>query len=503
MRIKIDPVTRIEGHLSVSLEVEDGKVAAAYCAGTMFRGFELILRGRDPLDATQITQRICGVCPVSHGIAASLALEEALGAQPSENGRLLRNLILGANYIQSHILHFYHLSALDFVDITAVAAYTGRDPLLVAVRDWVKAQLTRKVINPAAPFLPRYDGDYIKDPDINIGAIHHYLQALQMRSLAHEMLAIFGGKAPHVAALVAGGVTATATVDKIEAYRSRLSELRTFIDEAYIPDVVAVAKAYPQYAALGRGPSTLLSYGVFPQDSQGSSKLLVPGVYADGQVQPLDASRISQDTGHSWFSSASGAHPTNGRTDPAPAKADAYSWVKAPRYDGAVVEVGPLARVVVTHLSGANPSLSALLTGALTELSLPLDAVFSVLGRHLARALECKLVAEACDSWLEALQPGQPSVSPAYVIPQSANGAGLMEAPRGALGHWVSIANQVIEHYECVVPTTWNCSPRDDRGQPGAIEQALVGVPVADKENPLEAMRVVRSFDPCLACAVH
>jgi Ni,Fe-hydrogenase I large subunit len=503
MKVNIDPVTRLEGHLSVSLEVEGGKVASASCAGTMFRGFEFILRGRDPLDATQITQRICGVCPVSHGIASSLALEQALSVQPPTNGRLLRNLILGANFIQSDILHFYHLSALDFVDITAITQYKGRDSLLVSVRDWVNDQLQHKTINPAAPFLPRYEGDYITDPEINIGAIQHYLQALRMRSLAHEMVAVFGGKIPHVAALVTGGVTSIPTVEGIEAYRSRLRDLRTFIDEAYLPDLVAVAKAYPQYASLGRGPGNLLSYGGFPEDAGNQKNLLTAGVYEDGKVTPLDLTKIKQDSTYSWYKAGRGAHPAQEETSPAPDKKNAYSWVKAPRYDDTVMEVGPLARVVITHLSGTNPALSDLLTGTLTTLGLSLDAMFSVLGRHLARALECKLVAERCEAWLDDLQPNQAAIFQGYKLPQSASGVGLVEAPRGALGHWITISDRVISHYECVVPTTWNCSPRDEQGRPGAVEQSLVGVPVANKDNPIEAMRVVRSFDPCLACAVH
>jgi Ni,Fe-hydrogenase I large subunit len=502
MRINVDPVTRIEGHLSVSLDIVDGRVSAAYCSGTMFRGFEAIVSGRDPLDAVQITQRICGVCPVSHGIASSLALEAALGIVVPDNGRLLRNLILGANYLQSAILHFYILSALDFVDITAIAGYTGRDPRLVAVRDWVKAELQRKSLHPAAPFLPRYTGDYIPDADVNIGAIDHYLQALHMRELAHEMVALFGGKIPHVAALVVGGVTSTPTVDRIEAYRARLQELQAFINEAYLPDVVAVAKAYPQYFQVGKGPSTYLSYGGFPENADRSNNWMPAGVYRDGQVAPLDPGKITEDTGHAWFKSASGLHPSRGQTDLAPDKADAYSWVKAPRYAGEVVEVGPLARVLVAHASGSNPALSNMLSTSLSALGLTEEALFSVLGRHLARAIECKLLADRIETWLDALRPSAPSCQP-YHIPKTGAGAGLMEAPRGALGHWVEVADGLVKRYQCVVPTTWNCSPRDDRGQPGAVEQSLAGVAIADRDSPIEAMRVVRAFDPCLACAVH
>lgn len=503
MKITIDPVTRLEGHLSVSLEVQDGRVSSAYCAGTMFRGFELILQGRDPFDAPQITQRICGVCPVSHGIASSLCIEDSLGVQPSENGRLLRNLILGANYIQSHIIHFYHLSALDFIDIKAILTYTGNDPALLNIRNWAKSELQNKTINPVAPFLPRFEGNYIADPEINIGAINHYLQALRIRTVAHEMVSIFGGKIPHVASLVPGGVTSIPTVDKIEAYRTRLKELQAFINGPYLQDVIAVAQAFPEYFGTGKGPNVLLTYGGFPLDSAGQDKMFSAGVYRSGELLPLDATKILEFTQYSWLSSPTGLHPASGETAPEPDKPGAYSWVKAPRYDNNVVEVGPVARVLVTHQSGKNPALSTLLTRTLSNLDLSIGQLTSTLGRHLVRVLESKMVAEQCEAWLDQLQTGVPGISQEYKVPKSASGMGLMDAPRGALGHWISIEDSLISHYECVVPTTWNCSPRDDQGRPGAVEQALEGLQIADRENPIEALRVIHSYDPCLACAVH
>lgn len=503
MRITIDPVTRIEGHLSISLDIVDDRVRAAYSAGTMFRGFEKILEGRDPMDAIQITQRICGVCPVDHGVASSMCLEAALGLTPPENGRLLRNLVLGVSFVQSHILHFYQLAALDFVDIAAVLAYGGSDQQLLSLRDWAKAEVEIRKANAVAPFLPRYDGDYLTDPDTNLGAISHYLQALEMHRLAMEMLAIFGGKAPHLSGLVPGGVARVPTIDTVEAFRSRLRQIQAFITGAYLPDLLAVAQAYPEYFEIGRGPGRLLAYGVFPEDSADKKRLLGGGLYRNGSVSPLDAGKIREDTKFSWAGNATGLHPSRGRTSPIPNKPDAYSWVKAPRYDGEVVEVGPLARVMVTHAGGSNPALSALLKASLQQLGKTPDAMFSVLGRHLARAVECKIVADRCEAWLDQLRIDAPASSRDYKIPASASGVGLSEAARGALGHWIDISNRVIGHYECVVPTTWNCSPRDDRGQPGAVEQALEGVSIADRGNPIEAVRVVRSFDPCLACAVH
>jgi Ni,Fe-hydrogenase I large subunit len=468
----------------------------------MFRGFEMILRDRDPLDAVQITQRICGVCPVSHGIAASMALEDAMRLQVPENGRILRNLILGANYIQSDIVHFYQLSALDFVDITAILSYKGGDSKLAALRDWMQAEQAGNTLSPAAPFLPRYDGGYITDPETNIQVIAHYLQGLQMRALAHEMGAVFAGKLPHVPALIAGGVTATPDALRIETFRARLLELQRFIEMVYLPDVIAVAKAFPEFFSIGRGPGNLLSYGNFPEDA-GGKKLLAAGVVMGGKLGAVDLNKLREDVEYSWFSSRSGLHPSRGENIPSPDKAGAYSWVKAPRYGDTVMEVGPLARVLITQAGGGNPRLAALLDQTLLKLGVSREQLVSTMGRHVARAVECQMIAERMNAWLDQLKPGQPVVLPPAAIPSSASGVGLMEAPRGALGHWVDIRGKTIQHYECVVPTTWNCSPRDASGLPGAMEQALEGVALADPAHPLEALRVVHAFDPCLACAVH
>lgn len=503
MKIKLDPITRIEGHLSVSLDIEDGKVAAAYSAGTMFRGFEMILQGRDPLDAVQITQRICGVCPVDHGVAASLGLDQALGLDTPDNGRLLRNLIVAANHIQDHILHFYHLSALDFIDIKAVTQYRGNDQGLLELRDWVQAELQHKKINPAAPFLPRYRGTYIKDTDLNLTAIKNYLAAFRTRALSHEMLAVFGGKAPHAASLVPSGVTAKPTINRVEAFRSRLKDLQHFIDTAYLPDVIAISQAFPDYFNIGYGSGNLLAYGGFPEDAAHQHQFMTGGVYRNGRLESLDLSKIAENTTYTWVTQTPDLHPSRGHTEPAPHKPDAYSWIKAPRYDGAVMEVGPMARLMIAHHLGHNPAISGLLAQTLARIDQPLKAMQSVMGRHLARALECKLLADRCEVWLDQLRVGEPATAGAFKIPATGQGVGLTEAARGGLGHWLEISDGRIKHYECVVPTTWNCSPRDDQGQPGPMEQALADLPIEDQANPIEATRVVRSFDPCLACAVH
>jgi len=499
-KITIDPITRIEGHLMMELEVDGGKVTSARVAGEMFRGYEVILKGRNPLDAQQITQRICGVCPACHAQASTLNLDSALGIHPPDNGRIIRNLILGSNFIQSHILHFYHLAALDYVDITAILQYSGTDRKLNALREWAGGENASGRWNAFAPFMPRFEGDYIKDTEINLGAIAHYVEALEMRRKAQEALAIWGGKMPHEIAIFPGGVSERPTIDKIMAYLSYIKELQSFIDNSYIPDVVAVAKAYKQYFKIGKGPGNLVAYGAFEQDNAGTRKFIGSGVYIDGKVDALDPSKIAEYVANSRYSSPSGLHPSNGETVPDYGKG--YSWLKSPRYNDAVCEVGPLARMGVAYLTSNNEKAKKLVGDTMKSLGIEVGDLFSVLGRHAARALECKLVADACAEWVMQLKPGEP-VHTKFEIPEESQGMGLTEGPRGALGHWISIKGKKIDNYQCVVPTTWNCSPKDDNGQNGPCEQALIGCPVADPENPIEPLRVVRSYDPCIACAVH
>jgi len=501
-KITIDPITRIEGHLKIEVEIKDGKVSEAKSSGEMFRGWEIILKGRDPRDAQMITQRICGVCPSAHAQASTLCLDDAFGIHPPDNGRLIRNLIFGANFIQSHILHFYHLAALDYVDITAILKYKGNDPGLNKVKAWAKTELDSGRPAAVAPFLPRLKGDYLLDMEANIAAIAHYLKALDIRKKAQEMLCIFGGRMPHEIAIMPGGVCERPTVDKITSYLYRLKELQSFIDNVYIPDVIAVAKAYPQYFDIGKGCGNLLAYGVFEEDNQGMKKYISGGAYIEGEVKPVDPQKIAEYVKYSRFSSKSGLHPSQGETAPDPDKKKAYSWIKSPRYNNKVCEVGPLSRMVVNHLSGTNATISKLVTDTLKQLNAPVSALFSVLGRHAARALETKVVADRCAEWVMQLDPSKP-VHTRFEIPEKSTGMGLTDAPRGALGHWITIKNKTIDRYQCVVPTTWNASPKDDKNQLGPIEQALIGTPVADPDNPIEPLRVVRSFDPCLACAIH
>ncbi|HBY03961.1 MAG TPA: nickel-dependent hydrogenase large subunit [Desulfotomaculum sp.] len=464
-KVIIDPVTRIEGHLKIEVDVEHGKVTDARSSGTLFRGLEIILKGRDPRDACHIMQRICGVCPIAHGTASMFCLDDAFGVQPPTNGRILRNLIQGANYIQSHILHFYHLAALDYV--------LGPD---------------------TAPFIPRFKGDYRLPKPVNDMAVGHYIQALTIRKKAHEMGAIFGAKMPHVTVFTAGGVTENVTAEKIALYKQYLAEMTSFIDNVYVPDVLAVANVYAdEWFSIGKGCSNMLCYGLFKEsdkaDPDGQKMFLKRARYTKGQFGSVDAKKITEHVKYSWYNdSTTGRYPGTGATVPEPRKESGYSWLKAPRYDGLPHEVGPLARL------WANQHKDVVALGE--------EKAFSVLGRHAARALETSAIAHAIPAWLEQLVPGQPAFAP-FDIPKEGSGMGLHEAPRGALGHWITIKDYKIDNYQAIVPTTWNGGPRDDNGQRGPIEEALVGCPVKDPENPIELVRVVRAFDPCIACAVH
>jgi hydrogenase large subunit len=501
-KIVIDPMTRIEGHLKIEAILENGVVREARCCGLLFRGLETILRGRDPRDAQRITQRICGVCPTAHAMASTLCLDDAFGiaARVPANGRLMRNLIFGCNYIQSHILHFYHLAALDYVDVAAAAGYTGSDPRLKQVADFIAR-------GSLAPFFPRYEGDYRLPKEVNQAAVSHYVEALNKRREAQELLAIFGGKMPHNVGIFPGGALERVTVDKIAQFRWRLQRLREFIDNVYLPDVLAVAEAYSDYFEIGRGCQQYLSYGNWDLDQEPdltTRRRELPNGRLHGPTLTfgaLDPQLIREHVRHSWYKSTTGLPPHRGETEADPKKPGGYSFVKAPRYNGEVYEVGPLARLLVAYSRG-HQIVGSLVDQVLGTLGAEVPALFSVLGRHAARALEAKVVADAMSEWILQLEPGEPACAQ-YDLPEAGSGMGLTEAPRGALGHWIEIEDGVIANYQAVVPTTWNCSPRDDDGQPGPCEQALEGTRVRDEENPFELVRIVRSFDPCLACAIH
>ncbi len=502
-KIIIDPITRIEGHLKVECTVENGVVKEARSSGMLFRGFELILKNRDPRDAQIITQRICGVCNLCHAMASTLNLDKAFGLADKipDNGRLLRNLAAGLHVVQDHILHFYHLAALDYVDVTKVAKYEGSDPDLKSI----KAFIGRGSLG---PFVPRFEGDYRLPDDLDRAAVAHYVKALEVRRKGHEAVALLTGRIPHTASVVPGGMTEVPTVDKIAAILWRLNDLKDFVDNVYIPDVLAVAGVYSDYFQVGAGCKNYLSYGAYDLDGKSPDyatrkRFFQQGtVSSDLKLQPLDLSKITEQVKHSWYDGGtSGLHPSLGKTSPQGMKSGAYSWLKAPRYGGKVYEVGPLAQMLTTY-AGGNPQAKSLVDSTLAHFKASPAALFSVLGRHAARALSAKYLADSMGEWLLQLKPGEPTFVP-YEIPDQAQGFGIIDAARGALGHWVEIKDKKIANYQFVVPTTWNASPRDDGGAPGAIEQALTGTRVKDESNPFEIVRIVRSFDPCIACAVH
>ncbi len=455
----VDPVTRLEGHLKIEVTIDTvnstQQVVDARATGTMFRGFEQILVGRAPQDAQHITQRICGVCPVPHGIASVLAQDKAFKVTPPANAIVMRNLVLGANFIQSHILHFYHLALQDYVDGPAMP-----------------------------PWQPSWNVDKRISGTGATSLVNNYVAALDMTRKAHEMGALFGGRMPDPVAYVAGGFTATPRPDRILKYQSYLAELIPFIRNTYLPDVTGLSQAYPDYSSIGTGYGNLLSFGVFDLDAAGANKLLKRGRSAGGSqtVSSVDVNQISEAINHSWYKdSSSSRKPSAGQTNPSYPKTGAYSWLKAPRYGGKPYEAGPLARMWVNGDYRRG---------------------ISVMDRHLARAQEALKIAGALQSWVTQLQPGGP-VYTAHTPAATATSYGLTEAPRGALGHWLQIAAGKISRYQIITPTCWNASPRDGSNKPGPIEKALVGTPVISIDEPVEVLRIIHSFDPCLSCAVH
>jgi [NiFe] hydrogenase large subunit len=512
-RIVIDPITRIEGHLAIEVEVEGGKVKDAWTSGTLFRGFEIVLKGRDPRDAYHITQRICGVCPTSHAHAAALCLESAAGIHPPDTGRLVRNVVEGAQFLHSHILWFYHLAALDFVDV--VSALKAK-PKEASLKD-VQARLQRFVDSgQLGPFANAYWGHpaYKLPADLNLLAVAHYLEALDKQAQASHISAIFGGRMPMTMTTPAGGSVHIPTVDDMTNLKPRLLEIQEWVDRVFIPDVLAIAPYYLDYAQIGRGPTNFLAWGVFDDPSFDSRKRLLPsGVVLNGSLkaEETEEKAVTEDVTHGWYKDGSPLHPSAGVTEPEFTDWNSdkkYSWAKAPRYGERPMEVGALARMVVAYAKG-QPTAKKLIDQTLAALGVAgkPELLFSPVGRIAARALETKLVGDAMVRWadeiLENIKSGKKETFTEYALPKTAQGVGLWEAPRGALGHWNRIDGGRLANYQVITPTCWNISPRDGKGVLGTIEQALIGTPVADPKRPLEILRVVHSFDPCLACTVH
>ncbi|MBN1698993.1 MAG: nickel-dependent hydrogenase large subunit [Spirochaetales bacterium] len=517
--IIIDPLTRIEGHLKVEVDVNNGSVTDARVSGTMARGIEKLLKGRDPRDAVYVTERICGVCFAAHGWTSSLAVEMAHGtAALPDAARVLRNLIVGACWLHDHVLHFYHLSALDYLDLGVLINYKGSDPFILKIKDLI----TNETDNPpvegeyAGPFLPAYRADdyCVKDVKTVAVLVQHYLDALAVQAKAKKMSAVFSGKQPHQSGIIVGGVTQLPNPAQIGLYQSLLQEVGSFINNVYLNDVVFLAEALWPLAAsdLGAGYRNYLSYGGFPC-SDGSflypEGAIVEDVLTAGTRAEMEPA-INEDVTKAWYEAGTDGHPSISTQEFDPGKAGAYTFVKAPRFAGRPMEVGPLARMMVAsrrqeHLSFTHPSVQQFIS-LLGRGMMP-----GALARHAARALETSMLCDAMVRWISELTDLCDRYRSRVIIhdtehwdpPETGIGYGMTEAPRGALGHWVRIDGRTIGNYSCVVPTTWNASPADGEGIRGPFEQALIGTPVADISNPVNIGRVIRSFDPCLACAVH
>jgi hydrogenase large subunit len=500
--ITIDPLTRIEGHLKIVVEVEGGVVTDARTVAPMFRGFEKLLEGKDPRDASFITSRICGVCFSVHTMASALTLDDAFGAQVPTGGRLIRNLIMGAQFIYDHLLHFYHLTALDYIDIAKAAAYGGSDAALAQVAAKVGGLIKASDTHPLAPSY-KPDQYCVDDPDGAVTLVAHYLDALRMQMLAKRMGAILGGRAPHYQSIVVGGVTKLPDAAEVAQFRALLKQISSFVHDVYVEDAAALAtgRLWPLATSdFGVGHPSFLAYGSFDQTDSGSP-LLEGGVIAGLDpknivVAPLSQGKITESVKHSWYKQTAPLHPSVGETDVDPDAAGGYSFCKAPRYDGKPHEVGPLARMLIL---GEKRLLELVAKGAKP----------GAVARHAARAYETSLVCDAMATWLDELEAEM--AKPGFKIhdtahwdpPATGQGKGFYDAPRGALGHWISIKNHRIERYQAVVPSTWNASPRDENDVRGPYEEALVGCPVPDEKNPINVARIIRSFDPCLGCAVH
>jgi Ni,Fe-hydrogenase I large subunit len=550
--VVVDPVTRIEGHLRIEAEVDGGQVQDAWSSSTMFRGIEIILKGRDPRDAWAFTQRICGVCTTVHAIASIRSVENAIGARPPPNARILRNLIIGAQCIQDHVIHFYHLHALDWVDVvSALSADPAKTSALQAsISDWplsstqyfsgVKTRLKDFVDRgQLGPFANAYWGHpaYKLPPEANLMAVAHYLEALDWQREFIKIHAILGGKNPHLQSFLVGGMAtpvdpnsqAALNIGTIDQLRALTAKGRDFVTRVYLPDVLAIASFYKDWAGHGAGTGNYLVYGEYPENDTANSPLFLPAglIWKRdlSKVLPVDPARITESVKHSWYDYAGGDDkplpPAQGETRPKytgpepPYErlnlAEKYSWLKSPRYDGEPMEVGPLARMLVAYGLG-HKRVHELVDTVLGQLKVGPEALFSTLGRIAARCIETVLLVEKIDDWINALAANMGSGDlrihdnskwDPSSWPKESFGAGFHEAPRGSLGHWVHIKDGVIVNYQCIVPSTWNAGPRDQTGKRGPYEASLLRTPVADPTKPLEILRTVHSFDPCMACGVH
>ncbi len=541
----IDPITRIEGHLRIEVEVgDDGLIEEAYSSSTAFRGFEIIMRGRDPRDVGLFAQRICGVCTYHHYERGVEATERAYNVTIPPNARLLRNLIWAAQLVNDHTTHFYQLHSMDWWDVISAL---GADPLLateVAHRyhdtpynaseshyRQVLARLSRFAESgQLGPFAGGYWGHpaYKLSPEENLILASHYLDNLAVQRLSAKASAIFGGKNPHPQSLIVGGITAVRDAldaHRIAEYQFLMKQSMDFVERAYLPDLKLLSERYQDEALAGHGGGlrNYMSFGALPLNErpwEQRSFFLPAGLVLDRNlqvVQDIDPMKISEEVTHAWYTysgSQVALHPLQGQTNPEYSGLNAdgslkteggYSWIKAPRYDGTAVEVGPLARYFVAYAAG-NEAVRSSMDSFVEDLGVPFDFYYSTVGRTVVRGLETKLVGDKIADFLAELthnvSRGEERFFSRHDM-RDGDGWGMAEAPRGSLSHWLTIRNGLVENYQAIVPSTWNAGPRDSLGQRGAYEASLLGQPLAAPEQPLEVIRTVHSFDPCLACAVH
>ena len=529
--IVVDPVTRLEGHLRIEVEVTGGKVSKAYSCGTLFRGLETILKGRDPRDAQHITQRACGVCTYTHALASTRAVDMAVGVKIPPLAVMLRNLVLASQFMHDHVVHFYHLHALDFVDVadclkadpakaakiaSSISSRKTTTEDLKAVQDRVKKYVESGQLGhfTNAYFLGGHPA-YVLEPELNLIATAHYLEALHLQVKAARAMAIIGGKNPHPQFLLVGGVSCYDALkpEKIKEFLALEKETIAFINEVYIPDLLAVAAQYKDVAGYG-GTTNFITFGEYcSDDSKRDSGFFQPGVIYNRDLKnvvPYDPAKITEEVRHSWYKGAEAKHPYEGVTDPAFTDLhgdERYSWSKSPRYEGKPMETGPLAQILVAYASG-NKAVVPVVDMVLKTLGVGPEALFSTLGRTAARGIETAVVAGQLEGWVNAFQEQigkekNPKIVEKWDMPDKGEGVGYVTAPRGGLSHWIRIEGKKIGNFQLVVPTTWNMGPRDAAGVMGPIEEALVGTPIADPKRPVEILRTVHSFDPCIACAVH
>ncbi len=552
-KVVVDPISRIEGHLRIEVQAEDGRIADAWASSTQFRGIEIIMEGRDPRDAWAFTQRICGVCTVVHAIASLRAVEDALDIRIPANANIIRNMVLGMQFIQDHVIHFYHLHALDWVDVVSAlsADPAGTSQIARSISPWPNNSATyfaevqdriRRFVEGGqlGIFSNGYWGHpaYKLPPEVNLLGVAHYLEALDWQRDVIRVHTIFGGKNPHPNFLVGGMAsainlesTATINAERLTDILGMIRRARRFVEEVYWPDLIAIAGFYKEWGAIGGGVGNFMACGEFPEDDIRNidSYYLPQGIILGkniGEVLPYDQQLIKEYITHSWYEyeagDQTGLHPYEGETKPKYSgpptpweylqEEDKYTWMKAPRYDGMPMEVGPLARMLVAYGSG-HEGAQELVGEVLGRLEVGPEALFSTLGRTAARGIETVLLARRMEKWFDDLvgrikggdtatfngERWDPSTWPA-----TARGYGYQDAPRGNLGHWVEIKDSEISRYQCVVPSTWNCSPRDGEGQMGPYEASLTdNHPLVDPERPIEILRTIHSFDPCMACGVH